>query len=339
MLPFLLHLWMSAVDGGAAASAATAIENSRGGGAGGKAGARGADGHLVGGPSVGGGGTVADGESVAAAARWRRGCRVQCRRQSTGPSGCRPPPPTPATTARRPQWRKSDWLSAAASGVGTQQRRKVLPGSGGASRTAPTGVGASAAASGNRDTGKPASGGATSRPAQVGGMCDRIGGGGTGLGASAGGGVSAVAAPGDDMGWAATGSIPAASGVRAAGARDGDTAGGAAADVGHGRAFCWLPLTPRLAGACAEASAEAAAARYARLPPLPTLAAAPTISCGRRRARWRPCRRWRRSAAVGVGMRLGVLRPPPTAAIFMPSLTPTAIEIPVVAEKPPVFVV
>jgi len=53
--------WVSAVDGGAAASAATAIGNSRGGGAGAEAGARDADGHLVDVPSVGGCGTVADG--------------------------------------------------------------------------------------------------------------------------------------------------------------------------------------------------------------------------------------------------------------------------------------
>jgi len=47
------------MDGGDAASAATVIGNSRGGGAGGEAGARGADGHLVDGPSVGGCETVA----------------------------------------------------------------------------------------------------------------------------------------------------------------------------------------------------------------------------------------------------------------------------------------
>jgi len=278
--------------------------------------------------------------SVAGAARWQWGCRARCRRQPPGPSGCRPAPPTPESTARRPQWRKADWLSAAASGVGTQQRRAVFRGSGGASRTAPTGVGASAAASGNRDTGRTASGGATSRPAHVDEICDRMGGGGTGRAASAGGGASAAAAPGDDTGWAATGPIPTGSGLRAAGAGvDGDTGGGAAADVGHGRAFCWLPLAPRLVGACAEGSAAAAATRYARLPPLPALAAAPTMSCGMRRARRRPRGPWRRSAAVRVGMRLGVLRPPPTAAIFMPSPTPTAIGILGVPGEPPVLVV
>jgi len=212
----------------------------------------------------------------------RRGCWVRCRRQPPGPSGCRLPRPTPATTARRPHWRKADWLSAAASGVGTQERRAVVHGSGGASRTAPTSVGASAAASGNRDTGTTASGVATSRPAQVDGICDRTRGGGTVLGASVGGGASAIAAPGDDTGWAATGPILAASGVRAAGAAvDGDTDGGAVADVGQKRAFCCLPLTLLLAGACVEASAAAAAARYARLPRLPALVAALTMSCGR----------------------------------------------------------
>jgi len=102
------------------------------------------------------------------------------------------------------------------------------------------------------------------------------------LGASVGGGASAIAAPGDDTGWAATGPILAASGVRAAGAAvDGDTDGGAVADVGQKRAFRCLPLTLLLAGACVEASAAAAAARYARLPRLPALVAALTMSCGR----------------------------------------------------------
>jgi len=73
---------------------------------------------------------------------WRRGCRVRCRRRPPGSSACRPPSPTPATIACQPQWRKAHWLSAAASGVGTQQRCAVFRGSSGASRTAPTGVGA-----------------------------------------------------------------------------------------------------------------------------------------------------------------------------------------------------
>jgi len=158
------------------------------------------------------------------------------------------------------------------------------------------------------------------------------------MGASACGSASAVATPGDDTGWAATGPIPAAGGVRAAGAGvDGDTGGGAAVHVGHGRAFFWLAPTPCLAGACAQACAAVAAARYARLPPLTALASAPTMSCGRRRLRPRPCGWWKCSVAVGVRMKLGVFRPHRRRLHAFSS--PTAIEIPGVAEKPPIFVV
>ena len=41
----------------------------------------------------------------------------------------------------------------------------------------------------------------------------------------------------------------------------------------------------------------------------------------------------------GGGDETGGSVPAPTASIFMPSPTPTATEIPGVAEKPPVFVV